>query len=168
MTQILGIFYVGIPTPKRQQKLDRLCNDIFKTEAWLARFDMYSSVSASANLRCYPIGSLTVDTQGQNTQGLFEENPLLQTELFRRPLYGRNETQMWLDQMCNDPDVNRFQGSKPSVLNFFAYYDETLKCRSILFKETIANELERFIRSGFCFPNGDLRDTNSYFCLSIS
>lgn len=60
-----------------------------------------------------------------------------------------NETQMWLDQLCNDPDINHVQNLQPSVINYFAVHDGSfLKCRSILHEEVSTNEVFKSLKRG--------------------
>ncbi len=125
-----------MPTPERQQELDSLCNNNCQSppplELCLARF---CSVSGEGReLRCCAVSSLTGDTQYlSGSSGWWDDLPQFNSTLFRRPLFGRNKIQMWLDQLCNDPSVNPVQGLRPSIVNYFADFDNNfLKCRNLL------------------------------------
>jgi hypothetical protein len=134
-----------MPTSERQQELDRLCNGVCNSTGkplpCLARF---SSVSGSTSeLRCFEISNLTDHTQYPATSAVELELPQLKRQLFKRPLYGNKETQMWLDQLCNDPEVNHIQNLQPSVVNYFAHHDgNILSCRNILHEENVTNAQE--------------------------
>ena len=122
-----------MPTPERQQELDRLCNETCSSERkpCLARFR--SKPGETSELRCHSKSSLSGDTQYPGSTAIEFDVPEFKKTLFKRPLLGRNETHMWLDYLCNDPNVNPVQRLRPSAVNYFAEFNgHSLTCRNLL------------------------------------
>ena len=120
-----------MPTPERQQKLDRICIANCSKKPCLARFRWIRG--ETSELRCYWGSSRSGDTQYPGSAASAFDAPEFKRTLFKRPLLGRNETQMWLDYLCNDPSVNPVEGLRPSAVNYFAEFDgHSLTCRNLL------------------------------------
>ena len=135
----------GVPTPERQQELDRLCNANCKSEKkpCLARFR--SIPGETSQLRCHSGLSLSGDTQYPGPAASVFNATEFERTLFKRPLLGRSETQMWLDYLCNDPHVNPVQGLRPSAVNYFAeFHGHHLTCQNLL--DEVASNIDEKLK----------------------
>lgn len=134
----------GMPTPERQQELDQKCNkqcsDSSIASPCLARF---SGADYNHEMKCFTVEQLLSDSQWCSSSDPIVESLDLKDVLFRRPLYGNSEIQMWLDHMCNDPLINNIQNLQPSLINFIARFDNhRLKCESGFSRGTATRQQE--------------------------